>query len=89
MSVGAYLSAEPQLTVIESVAAGYGALAAIIVGLIAAVFGIIVGLIGALIGLVAAGGAVAMTLFIIASPILAIVLIGPVCTLIKREIEKA
>jgi hypothetical protein len=75
LSVGAYLSAEPQLTVVESIAAGYGALAALIVGLIAAAFGIVVGLLGALIGLIAAGGAVAMTLFIVASPILAIVLI--------------
>ncbi|MEO1135378.1 MAG: hypothetical protein AAFW68_02065 [Pseudomonadota bacterium] len=75
LSVGAYFYGEPQLTVAESIAAGFGGLAGLIIGLIAAAFGIVVGLLGALIGIVAAGGAVAMTLFIVASPILAIVLI--------------
>lgn len=75
LSVGAYFYGEPQLTVVESIAAGFGALAGIIIGLIGAAVGIVLGLLGALIGIVAAGGAVAMTLFIVASPILAIVLI--------------
>jgi len=76
LSIGAYFYGDPQLTVAESLAAGFGGLAAIIFGLIAAVIGVIVGLFGALIGLVAAGGAVAMTLFIIASPVIAIILIA-------------
>ncbi|WDI30349.1 hypothetical protein PUV54_10300 [Hyphococcus flavus] len=76
LSVGAYFYGEPQLTVAESLVAGFGGLAGIIIGLLGAVFGVIVGLIGALIGVVAAGGAVAMTLFILASPVLAIVLIA-------------
>lgn len=75
MSVGAYAYNDVDLTVMESLAAGFGGLAALIVGLFAAAIGVIVGLIGALIGLVAAGGAVAMTLFIVGSPILAIILI--------------
>lgn len=75
LSVGAYFYGDPQLTVAESIAAGFGALAGIIVGLIGAIFGVVVGLMGALIGLVAAGGAVAMTLFIIGSPIIAIILL--------------
>ncbi len=75
LSVGAYLYGDPQLTVAESITAGFGGLAAIIVGLFVAAFGVLLGLLGALIGVVAAGGAVAMTLFIIGSPILAIVLI--------------
>ncbi|GJL91574.1 hypothetical protein [Hyphococcus sp.] len=75
LSVGAYFYGDPQLTVAESMAAGFGGLAALIVGLIATVFGLVVGLIGALIGLVAAGGAVAMTLFIVGSPLIAIILI--------------
>ena len=75
LSVGAYFYTDPQLTMLESLAAGFGGLAALIVGLLAAAIGIIVGLIGALIGVVAAGGAVAMTLFIVASPIIAIILI--------------
>jgi hypothetical protein len=74
LSVGAYFFSDTELTIAESLAAGYGGLAALIVGLIAAAIGIIAGLVGALIGVVAAGGAVAMTLFIIASPIIAIIL---------------
>lgn len=74
MSVGMYFYGEPQLTILESLAAGFGSLAAIIVGLFAAAIGVIVGLFGALLGIVAAGGAVAMTLFIVGSPIIAIVL---------------
>ena len=75
LSVGAYFYSDPQLTIAESIAAGFGGLAGIIIGLIAAVFGLLVGLMGALIGLVAAGGAVAVTLFIVASPIIALILI--------------
>jgi len=74
-SVAAFVAAEPQLTVMESLAAGFGGLAAIIIGVFAAAFGVIVGLIGAAVGLIAAGGALAMTLFIIGSPIIAIILI--------------
>ncbi|WP_425409578.1 hypothetical protein [Hyphococcus sp.] len=76
LSIGAYFYSEPQLTAAEALVAGFGGLAGIIIGLIVAAFGIVVGLFGALIGLVAAGGAVAMTLFIVASPIIAIVLIA-------------
>jgi hypothetical protein len=75
LSVGAYFYGDPQLTVAESVVAGFAIIAAMIVSIVAAIFGLAVGLIGALIGLVAAGGAVAMTLFIVGSPIIAIILI--------------
>lgn len=75
LSVGAYVYGEPDLTVMESIAAGFAGLAALIIGLIGAAFGIVVGLFGALLGLVAAGGAVAVTLFIIGSPIIALILI--------------
>jgi hypothetical protein len=74
LSVAAYNFSETDLTVAESIAAGFGGLAGIILGLIGAAIGIVVGLIGALIGLVAAGGAVAVTLFIVGSPIIALVL---------------
>lgn len=74
LSVAAYMASEPQLTMLESIAAGFGGLAAIIVGLIGAAIGVILGLFGALLGIVAAGGAVAMTLFILGSPIIAIIL---------------
>ncbi len=75
MSVGVYSYSDTEVTILEAIAAGFGGLAAVIVGLFAAAIGIVVGLIGALIGLVAAGGAVAMTLFIVGSPILALILI--------------
>ncbi len=75
LSAGAYFYADTQLTIAEAIAAGFGGLAGLILGLIGAVFSLIVGLIGALIGIVAAGGAVALTLFIIGSPIIALILI--------------
>lgn len=74
LSVAAYSFSETDLTVAESIAAGFGGLAGIILGLFGAAIGVVVGLIGALIGLVAAGGAVAMTLFIVASPVIALIL---------------
>lgn len=74
LSVAAYNFSDTDLTVAESIAAGFGGLAGIILGLIGAAIGIVVGLIGALVGLVAAGGAVAVTLFIVGSPIIALVL---------------
>jgi len=75
LSVGAYFYADTQLTIMEAITAGFAGLAGLMIGLLAAAFGVVVGLLGALIGVVAAGGAVAMTLFIVGSPILAIVLI--------------
>lgn len=75
LSVGAYFYADTQLTIMEAITAGFAGLAGLIIGLFAAAFGVLLGLFGALIGVVAAGGAVAMTLFIIGSPLLAIVLI--------------
>ncbi len=76
LSVAAYNFSDVDLTVAESIGAGFGGLAGIILGLFGAAIGIVVGLFGALIGLVAAGGAVAMTLFIVGSPIIAIILIA-------------
>lgn len=69
------LSHQPDLTVFEALGVGFGAIAAIIVGIFAAAFGIIVGLFGALIGVVTAGGALAVTAFLLLSPIIAIVLL--------------
>ncbi|MEE2691180.1 MAG: hypothetical protein VX640_06545 [Pseudomonadota bacterium] len=73
LSLGAYASGNG-LNAAESLAAGFGGLAAIIVGLLTAAIGVVIALLGALFGLVAAGGAVAMTLFLVASPVLAIIL---------------
>lgn len=74
LSGAAYVFNDQGLTIAESMAAGFGGLAGIIIGLFGAVIGIVVGLLGALIGVVAAGGAVAFTLFLVGSPIIAIVL---------------
>lgn len=63
-SVAAYFHSEPDLTIIEAIAAGYVGVAGLIFGLFAAFF-----------GLVAAGGAVALALFIVASPALTIILL--------------
>lgn len=74
LSGAAYVFNDQGLTITESMAAGFGGLAGIIIGLIGAMIGIVVGLLGALIGIVAAGGAVAFTLFLVGSPIIAIIL---------------
>lgn len=74
LSFAAYVYAEPDLTALESMGAGFGGLAGIIVALFASLFGIILGLIGAVIGLVTAAGAVAVTIFFVGSPLIAIVL---------------
>lgn len=74
LSVGAYVYAEPDLSIGESIVAGFGGLAALIIGLVATAFGLVVGLVGALFGVATAGGAVAVTLFVLASPVIAIIL---------------
>lgn len=74
-SVAAYVFGDADLTIVESIGAGFGGLAGLIVGLFAAIVGVVLGLFGALVGLVAAGGAVALTLFIVGSPIIALILI--------------
>lgn len=73
LSVAFYFSGEG-LTIAESIAGGFAAVGGTLVGIVAAVIGVFMGLIGALIGVAVAGGAVAMTLFIVASPILALIL---------------
>ncbi|MBI1394174.1 MAG: hypothetical protein GC152_15700 [Alphaproteobacteria bacterium] len=74
LSFAAYVYAEPELTALESMGAGFGGLAGVIVGLFAALFGIIVALVGAVIGLITAAGAIAVTIFFIGSPLIAIIL---------------
>lgn len=71
---GAALHHQPDLTITEALGVGYGGVAAIIAAMFAAAVGVVAGLFGALVGIVTAGGAVAVTLFIIASPIIAIIL---------------
>ncbi len=76
MSIGAYVEADPQLTITESIALGFGGLAALVVAMIAALLAVVASIFAAVIALVAAGGAVGVTLFIVASPIIAIILIA-------------
>jgi len=74
LSFAAYFSGN-DLTAVESIAAGFGGLVGIVVGIFGALVGLVIGLVGALIGVAAAGGAVAVTLFIVGSPIIAIILL--------------
>ncbi len=74
LSFAAYFSGNG-LSAVESVAAGFGGLVGLIVGIVGAIVGVVLGLVGALIGVVAAGGAIAVTLFIVGSPIIAIILL--------------
>ncbi len=74
LSFAAYVYAEPDLTALESLGAGFGGLAGIIIGLFATLFGLIIALVGAVIGLITAAGAIAVTIFLIGSPIIAIIL---------------
>lgn len=75
LSVAAYFYSDTPLTIAESIAAGFGGVAGVILGLIGAAFGIVVGLIGGLFGLAVGGASIALTLFIIASPVIAVILI--------------
>ncbi|MEZ5894615.1 MAG: hypothetical protein R3C58_15890 [Parvularculaceae bacterium] len=75
LSVAAYFYSDQPLTIAESIAAGFGGVAGIILGLLGALFGVVVGLLGGLFGLAVGGGAIALTMFILASPVIAIVLI--------------
>jgi len=75
LSAAAYIFAEQDLTIVESIGAGFGGLAGVIIGLFGAIVGVVLGLFGALFGVAAAGGAVALTLFIVGSPIIAIILL--------------
>jgi len=72
LSVLAYQQNE--LSIIESIAAGFAGIGALFVGLIAGFLGLVLGLIGAVIGIIATGGALALTAFIVGSPIIAIIL---------------
>lgn len=73
-SVGAYFSNEHDLSVIESIGLGY-----------AGVAGLILGLFGAVFGLIFAGGALAFSLFLVASPVLTIILLFLLLRKNRRE----
>ncbi len=71
LSVVAYQ--QNDITVVEAFIGGFIGLAGLFIGLIGGLFGLIVGLVAALFAMVTAGGAIAITLFVLASPVLAIV----------------
>lgn len=77
-SVAAYFHSDSDLNAIEAVGTGFAGVAALIFGLFAAFFGLIM-----------AGGAVAFSLFLVASPILTIVLLFLLLRKNKREREAA
>jgi len=62
------------VSLFEAVAAGFAGVGAVIVGLFAGAVGLFLGLVGAVIGIVAAGGALAVTAFLVGSPVIAIIL---------------
>ncbi len=74
LSIGAYAFAEQDLTALESLAAGFGGLAGVIVALFATLIGLVLALFSTVIGLVIAAGSIAVTLFFVASPLIAIIL---------------
>lgn len=61
------------ITILEAIIGGFVGLAGIFIGLVGGLFGLIVGLAAGLFGVATAGGAIAITLFVLASPVLAIV----------------
>ena len=75
LAIAAYVFAEPQLSIMEAAGAGFGGVAAVIVGLVSAAIGVVLGLVGAVFGLAVAGGSLAVTLFVVGSPLLAIILL--------------
>ena len=74
LSFAAYVYAEPELTAVDALGAGFGGLAGVIIGLFATLFGLIIALVASLIGLLTAAGAIAVTIFLIGSPVIAIIL---------------
>ncbi len=62
------------LSMVEAIAAGFAGVGALFIGLITAAVGLVLGLIGAVIGIIATGGALALTAFLVGSPIIAIIL---------------
>ena len=73
LSLAAYLH-EPTLTAAEAVALGFGGLSALIAALTVGLFSVFTGLPAAVAGLAVAGGAIVVTLFLVASPAIAIIL---------------
>lgn len=80
---------EPSLSIGEALGVGFAAFGAVVIGLFAAAIGVIVGVFGALVGIIAAGGALAVTAFLVGSPIIAIILFILLMRRPKRECPDA
>ena len=63
------------VTIMEAVADGFLAVGGLIIGLLAGIFGLGVGLLATVFALITAGGALAITGFVLASPVIALVLL--------------
>ena len=74
LSIAAYVYAEPELTAAESIGAGFGGLAGIIIGLFGAIIGLIFALFATILGLIFAAGSIAFAIFLVASPLIAVIL---------------
>lgn len=64
----------PGISIIGAIETGFTATGGLIIALFAGLFSVAFGLVAALFGIAVGGGAIAITLFIIASPIIAILL---------------
>lgn len=64
----------PDISIVEAIGMGFVGVGGIIVAGFAAIIGIVIGLIGAVFGIAVGGGAIAVTLFVLASPVIALVL---------------
>ena len=64
----------PDISIVEAISLGFVGVGGIIAAAFAAIIGIIVGLLGAIFGIAIGGGALAVTLFVLASPVIALVL---------------
>jgi len=64
----------PGISIVEAIGTGFAATGGIVVAIFAALISVVVGLIAAVFGIAVGGGAIAITLFVLASPIIAIIL---------------
>lgn len=64
----------PGISIVEAIGMGFVGVGGVIAAAFAAVIGIIIGLLGAIFGIAIGGGAIAITLFVLASPVIALIL---------------
>ena len=65
---------DPGISIVEAIGVGFVGVGGIIVAIFATIIGVLIGLVGAVFGIAVGGGAIAITLFVLASPVIALVL---------------